>query len=73
MKVLSIFVMLFGAMLLTVHIVVRILLHYSAAQGIYPDYNEGWLQFIGWLGMVVLIMGIALIVAYSGKGGKNQR
>lgn len=69
LSILSIFVTLFGAMMLMVHIVFRILLRHSAAQGIYPDYDAGWLRFIGWLGAVVLIVGIALIVAERrGKG-----
>lgn len=60
---LNIFVMIFGTQLLGMHIVCRMLLRHAATQGIYPDYNKGWLQFIGWLGIVVLALGIVLIVA----------
>lgn len=73
MRVLSIFVTLFGVLLLIPYIIFRIELRHAAAQGINLDYNVAGIQFIGWLGIVVLIMGIALIVAYGGKGGKNQR
>ena len=73
MRMLSIFVTLLGVLLLIPYTIFRIELRYAAAQEINLDYNAAGIQFMGWLGIVILIMGVALIAAYGGKGGKNQK
>jgi len=67
MRILSIFVTLLGVLLLIPYAIHRIGLRYATAQEINLDYNVVGIQFMGWLGIVTLIMGVALIAAYGGK------
>lgn len=69
MSMLGIFVALSGALLLIASTIFRIELRYATAQGINLDYNVAAIQFMGWLGIVVLIIGVALIAAYGRKRG----
>ena len=63
MSMLGIFVALSGALLLIASTIFRIELRYATAQGINLDYSVAVIQFMGWLGIVVLIVGIVLIMA----------
>lgn len=64
---------LFGVLLLVPAIICRIELRQAAAQGIDSGLNVVGVRFLGWLGIVVLIMGVALIMAdRRRKGGTDE-